>query len=109
MGFFVLLAPCKYQQMSPRFPLAFFSKVAVIVNLGYLFSTLFLFITWMKIPRDIAQFIAVTGLELAPLINLVFALILLIQVLQKKVINFPAWQTIFNLSMLLVQIALLFI
>ena len=109
MGFFVLLAPCKYQQMSPRFPLAFFSKVAVIVNLGYLVSTLFLFITWLKIPRDIAQFIAVMGLELAPLINLVFALILLIQVLQKKVINLPSWQTIFNLSMLFIQIGLLFI
>ena len=95
--------------MRSRSPLAFFSKVAVISNLVYLVSTLFLFITWMKIPRDIAQFIAVMGLELAPLINLVFALILLIQVLQKKVINFPAWQTIFNLSMLLVQIALLFI
>ena len=109
MGFFVLLINCKYQQMRSRSPLAFFSKVAVISNLVYLVSTLFLFITWMKIPRDIAQFIAVMGLELAPLINLVFALILLIQVLQKKVINFPAWQTIFNLSMLLVQIAILFI
>ena len=109
MGFFVLLAPCKYQQMSPRFPLAFFSKVAVIVNLGYLFSTLFLFITWMKIPRDIAQFISVMGLELAPFINLIFAFVLLIQLLQKKLINLPSWQTIFNLSMLLVQIALLFI
>ena len=95
--------------MSPRAPLAFFSKVAVIVNLGYLVSTLFLFITWMKIPRGIAQFIAVMGLELAPLINLVFALVLLIQVLQKKVINLPSWQTIFNLSMLLIQIGLLFI
>lgn len=95
--------------MSPRSPLAFFSKVAVIVNLGYLLSTLFLFITWMKIPRDIAQFIAVMGLELAPLVNLVFALILLIQVLQKKVINLPSWQTIFNLIMLMVQIAILFI
>ena len=109
MGFFVLLINCKYQQMRSRSPLAFFSKVAVISNLVYLVSTLFLFITWMKIPRDIAQFISVMGLELAPLINLVFALILLIRVLQKKVINFPAWQTIFNLSMLLVQIALLFI
>jgi len=95
--------------MSPRFPLTFFSKVAVIVNLGYLVSTLFLFITWMKIPRDIDQFIAIMGLELAPLINLVFALILLIQVLQKKVINLPSWQTIFNLSMLFIQIGLLFI
>ena len=95
--------------MSPRAPLAFFSKVAVIVNLGYLVSTLFLFITWLKIPRDIAQFIAVMGLELAPIVNLVFALILFIQALQKKVINLPYWQTIFNLSMLIVQIGLLFI
>jgi len=95
--------------MFPRAPLAFFSKVAVIVNLIYLLSTLFLFITWMKIPNDIAQFIAVMGLELAPFINLIFACMLLIQVLQKKVINLRSWQTIFNLSMLLVQIALLFI
>jgi hypothetical protein len=95
--------------MSPRFPLAFFFKVAVIVNLGYILSTLFLFITWLKIPRDIAQFIAVMGLELAPIVNLVFALILFIQALQKKVINLPYWQTIFNLSMLIVQIGLLFI
>ena len=95
--------------MRTRSPLAFFSKVAVIVNLGYLVSTLFLFITWLKVPREIAQFIAVMGLELAPLINLVFALILLILVLQKKVIILPTWQTIFNLSMLLVQAGLLFI
>ena len=95
--------------MSPRFSLAFFAKVAVIANLVYLISTLFLFITWMKIPRDIAQFIAVTGLELAPFMNFIFTFILLIQVLQKKVINLPSWQTIFNLSMLMVQIGLLFI
>ena len=95
--------------MRSRSLLTFFSKVAVISNLVYLVSTLFLFITWLKIPRDIAQFIAVMGLELAPLINLVFALILLIQVLQKKVINLPSWQTIFNLSMLFIQIGLLFI
>jgi hypothetical protein len=95
--------------MSPRFPLAFFSKVAVIVNLGYILSTFFLFITWLKIPRDIAQFIAVMGLELAPFINLIFAFVLFLQVLQKKVINLPSWQTIFNLSMLVVQIGLLFI
>ena len=95
--------------MYARAPLAFFSKVAVISNLVYLVSTLFLFITWLKIPRDIAQFIAVTGLELAPMVNLVFAFILLFQALQKKVIILPTWQTIFNLSMLLVQVVLLFI
>ena len=95
--------------MITRAPLAFFSKVAVISNLVYLVSTLFLFITWMKIPRDIAQFIAVTGLELAPMINLIFVFILLIKFLQKKANILPNWQTIFNLSMLLIQIGLLFI
>ena len=95
--------------MIPRYPLAFFSKVAVIANLGYLLSTLFLFNTWMKIPQDIAQFISVMGLELAPMVNLIFAFILLIQLLQKKAVILPKWQTFFNLSMLLVQIALLFI
>lgn len=89
--------------------LAFISKVAIIANLFYLLSTLFLFLTWLKIPRDIAQFIAVLGLELAPFVNLLFALILLFRVLQKKTINLPTWQTIFNLAMLLLQIGLLFI
>jgi len=95
--------------MQRRPLLAFISKVAIIANLVYLVSTFFLFITWLKIPREIAQFIAVMGLELAPFVNLIFAFILLIQVLQKKVIILPQWQTIFNLSMLVVQIALLFI
>jgi len=95
--------------MQRRPLLAFISKVAIIANLVYLVSTFFLFITWLKIPREIAQFIAVMGLELAPFVNLIFVFILLIQVLQKKVIILPQWQTIFNLSMLIVQIALLFI
>ncbi len=95
--------------MQHRSILAFISKVAIIANLVYLLSTLFLFITWMKIPRDIAQFIAVMGLELAPFVNLLFALILFVQFLQKKEINLPQWQTFFNIGMLVVQVALLFI
>jgi hypothetical protein len=43
------------------------------------------------------------------MINLIFALILLVHFLQKKVIILPTWQTIFNLSMLLIQAGLLFI
>lgn len=95
--------------MYKRFPLTFLSKLAVIANLVYILSTIFLFVTWLKIPRDIAQFIAVMGLELAPFVNLVFAFILLVRLLQKKGINLPSWQTIFNIGMLLIQIALLFI
>jgi len=95
--------------MQRRLILSFISKVAIIANLVYLLSTLFLFITWMKIPRDIAQFIAVMGLELAPFVNLLFTLILFVQFLQKKEINLPQWQTFFNIGMLVVQVALLFI
>lgn len=95
--------------MYKRFPLTFLSKLAVIANLVYILSTIFLFVTWLKIPRDIAQFIAVMGLELAPFVNLLFAFILLVRLLQKKGINLPSWQTIFNIGMLLIQIALLFI
>lgn len=95
--------------MYKRFPLAFLSKLAVIANLVYIVSTLFLFVTWLKIPRDIAQFIAVMGLELAPFTNLLFGLVLAVYLFQKKQTNLPQWQTIFNLGMLLLQIALLFI
>lgn len=95
--------------MVRRFPLTFLSKLAVIANLVYIFSTIFLFVTWLKIPRDIAQFIAVMGLELAPFANLVFVLVFVVFTIQKKQTNLPQWQTIFNLSMLLLQIGLLFI
>jgi hypothetical protein len=95
--------------MKLRFPLSFLSKLAVIANLVYILSTVFLFVTWLKIPRDIAQFIAVLGLELAPLANLAFILVLVVYALQKKQTNLPPWQTIFNLSMLFIQIGLLFI
>jgi hypothetical protein len=95
--------------MVRRFPLTFLSKLAVIANLVYIFSTIFLFVTWLKIPRDISQFIAVMGLELAPFANLVFVLAFVVFAIQKKQTNLPQWQTIFNLSMLLLQIGLLFI
>jgi hypothetical protein len=51
----------------------------------------------------------VMGLELAPLTNLLFVLVLAVYLFQKKQTNLPQWQTIFNLSMFLLQIALLFI
>jgi hypothetical protein len=49
------------------------------------------------------------GLELAPFANLVFVLAFVVFTIQKKQTNLPQWQTIFNLSMLLLQIGLLFI
>ncbi len=87
----------------------FFSRLAVICNSFYLLTTAFLFFSWLKIPHDIANFMAVLGLEMAPFVNLIFAIWFLINILTQKGIHIPLWQTIFNLLMLLVQITLLFI
>ena len=87
----------------------FFSRLAVICNSFYLLTTAFLFFSWLKIPHDIANFVAVLGLEMAPFVNLIFAIWFLINILTQKGIHIPLWQTIFNLLMLLVQITLLFI
>ncbi|NBT09200.1 MAG: hypothetical protein EBS98_10465 [Chitinophagia bacterium] len=69
----------------------------------------FLFLSWLKIPAYIANFIAVLGLEMAPFVNLVFVIWFIINLLFKKQIDLPKWQTIINFSMLLLQITLLII
>lgn len=88
---------------------AFVSKLAIICNAFYLFTTAFLFLSWLKIPADIANFMAVLGLEMAPFVNLVFVIWFIINLLLKKQIDLPKWQTIINFLMLLIQIALLII
>lgn len=88
---------------------AFVSKLAIICNAFYLFTTAFLFLSWLKIPADIANFMAVLGLEMAPFVNLVFVIWFIIKLLLKKQIDLPKWQTIINFLMLLIQIALLII
>jgi len=88
---------------------AFFSKLAIICNAFYLFTTAFLFLSWLKIPKELANFMAVLGLEMAPFVNLVFVIWFIINLLRKKQIDLPKWQTIINFLMLLLQIALLII
>lgn len=95
--------------MNNRSQFAFVAKLAVICNAFYIITTAFLFFSWLKIPKDMANFIAVLGLEMAPFANLLFVIWLLINVFTKRVVQIPNWQTIFNLFMLLVQITLLFI
>lgn len=86
---------------------AFLAKLAIICNAFYLFTTAFLFLSWLKIPASVANFIAVLGLEMAPFINLIFAFWFLLIILRKKEITIPKWQTIINVLMLLLQIILL--
>ena len=88
---------------------AFTAKLAIICNAFYLFTTAFLFLSWLKIPADIANFMAVLGLEMAPFVNLLFVIWLIINLIRKKSIDLPQWQTIINLLMLLLQITLLII
>jgi len=68
-----------------------------------------LFFSWLKIPHDIANFLAVLGLEMAPFVNLIFVIWVIILMWTKKGVKIPKWQTIVNLFMLMIQIALLFI
>jgi len=95
--------------MKNKTSFAFISKLAIICNGFYLFTTAFLFLSWLKIPADIANFMAVLGLEMAPFVNLVFVIWFIINLLRKKKIYFPKWQTIINFLMLLLQITLLII
>ena len=88
---------------------AFTSKLAIICNAFYLFTTAFLFLSWLKIPADVANFMAVLGLEMAPFVNLLFVIWFIINLLIKKQMDLPKWQTIINFLMLFLQITLLII
>jgi hypothetical protein len=88
---------------------AFTAKLAIICNAFYLFTTAFLFLSWLKIPADVANFMAVLGLEMAPFVNLLFVIWFIIHLIRKKSIDLPKWQTIINILMLLLQIILLII
>jgi hypothetical protein len=95
--------------MNNKTSFAFISKLAIICNAFYLLTTAFLFLSWLKIHADIANFMAVLGLEMAPFVNLVFVIWFIILLLSKKQLDLPKWQTIINFLMLLLQITLLII
>jgi hypothetical protein len=95
--------------MKNKTSFAFISKLAIICNAFYLFTTAFLFLSWLKIPADVSNFMAVLGLEMAPFVNLIFVIWSIINMLLKKQIDLPKWQTIINFLMLLLQITLLII
>jgi hypothetical protein len=95
--------------MKNKTSFAFISKLAIICNAFYLFTTAFLFLSWLKIPKEVANFMAVLGLEMAHFVNLVFVIWFIINLLRKKQMDLPNWQTIINFLMLLLQITLLII
>ena len=88
---------------------AFTAKLAIICNAFYLFTTAFLFFSWLKIPTGVANFMAVLGLEMSPFVNLVFVIWFIINLLRKKEVDLPKSQTFINFLMFLLQITLLII
>jgi hypothetical protein len=91
---------------TPR--LAFMARLTVLYNAFYILTTAFLYFSRHEISNNLTNFIAVLGLEIAPFLNLLFAIWFLINLVAKKSSTIPKWQTIFNLLMLLLQVALLF-
>ena len=88
---------------------AFMARLTVLYNAFYLATALFLYLTRHEISNNLTNFITVLGLEIAPFVNLLFAIWFLINLAAQKSNTIPKWQTIFNFSMLLVQAVLLFI
>ena len=95
--------------MKNKTSFAFISKLAIICNAFYLFTTAFLFFSWLKIPTGVANFMAVLGLEMSPFVNLVFVIWFIINLLRKKEVDLPKSQTFINFLMFLLQITLLII
>jgi hypothetical protein len=88
---------------------AFMARLAIICNLFFILSLMIMLVKWFKLPDFLANFIAVLGLEMAPVANICFGIWLIGLKLTKQTIEIPKWQTIFILFMLLGQIAATFL
>ena len=84
--------------------LAFLSKLAIICNLCFIFSLMVMLVPNINFPVAFSNFVAVLGLEMAPVVSILFGVGLLFIWFKKQVIELPNWQTIINLLMLLFQL-----
>jgi hypothetical protein len=83
---------------------AFMARLAIICNFAFVLSLMKMLLKWFKMPDFLANFIAVLGLEMSPVVNICFAIWLLGLKIRKTSIEIPVWQTIMILCMLLIQI-----
>jgi len=81
------------------------ARLAIICNVSFILSLMIMLFKWFKLPDFLANFIAVLGLEMAPVANICFVLWLIGIKLTKSQIEIPKWQTIAIVLMLLLQIA----
>jgi len=84
--------------------LAFLSKLAIICNLCFVFSLMVMLVPNINFPVAFSNFVAVLGLEMAPVVSVLFGVALLFMWGRKQVIDLPHWQKITNLLMLLFQL-----
>ena len=88
---------------------AFMARLAIICNVFFILSLMIMLLKWFKLPNFLANFIAVMGLEMAPVANICFVIWLIGIKLTKSQMELPKWQTITIVFMLLVQIAAAFL
>ena len=85
------------------------ARLAIICNVFFILSLMIMLLKWFKLPDFLANFIAVLGLEMAPVANICFVIWLIGIKITKSLVAIPKWQTIFILFMLLGQIAAAFL
>ena len=83
---------------------AFMARLAIICNIAFVLTLMKMLLNWFKIPDFLANFIAVLGLEMSPVVNISFAIWWFALKLRKNTIEIPIWQTILILFMLMLQI-----
>ena len=84
--------------------LAFISKLAIICNGCFVFSLLVMFMPKISFPPSFSNFVAVLGLEMAPVVSVLFGALFIIFNIKKYSYDLPKWQTIINLFMLLFEL-----
>jgi len=63
----------------------------------------------INFPVAFSNFVAVLGLEMAPVVSVLFGLAILFMWIKKQAIELPQWQTITNLLMLLFQLVFIIV
>ena len=86
----------------------FLSRLAVLCNICFLIDMAIMYIPGWHMPNFLANFFGVLGLEMAPFINIVLAILLLVVLFKKIEVDLLKWQTFFNMVMLLMQLITIF-
>jgi hypothetical protein len=74
--------------------LSFTVKLAIICNVAYMMVGMFMFFKWFTLPDFIANFMALLGLLMSPIVNVCCLLAFIVNKLTKRGIILPKWQII---------------